>query len=118
MLQALHSIEPRRGLLLATGLLLGVALALAMAGLSWETGALGLGIGLAALVGLAQTRTLTKDQIKTITYKSGMQSGRTLYYDLQLTTTDGKSHSFGKRVPSQPAAQAIADDSSTGGKAR
>jgi len=47
----------RHGLLLAGGLLLGVALAAASAGggLGWEAGAGGLGIGLAALVGLANT---------------------------------------------------------------
>lgn len=45
----------RRGLLLAAGLLLGLAVAFATAGLSWETGAWALGLGLAALVGLAQT---------------------------------------------------------------
>jgi len=47
--------EGRRGLLLASGLLFGFALALAMTGLSWQAGALGLGFALAALVGLAQT---------------------------------------------------------------
>ena len=55
MLQTLGLHEPRRGLLLAAGLLLGLAVALATAGLSWEAGAFGLGLGLAALVGLAQT---------------------------------------------------------------
>jgi hypothetical protein len=47
--------DTSRGLLLAGGLLLGLVLALTTAGLSWESGALGLGLGLAALVGLAQT---------------------------------------------------------------
>ena len=47
--------DASRGVLLAGGLLLGLVLALATAGLSWESGALGLGLGLAALVGLAQT---------------------------------------------------------------
>jgi len=51
----LHLGETRRGLLLAAGLLAGFAVALATAGLSWEAGAAGLGLGLAALVGLAQT---------------------------------------------------------------
>jgi len=46
---------PRRGLLLAFGFLTGLAIALATAGLSWEAGAFGLGLGLAAIVGLAQT---------------------------------------------------------------
>lgn len=55
MIQSLHWGDTRRGALLAAGLLLGLALALATAGLSWQAGALGLGIGLAALVGLAQT---------------------------------------------------------------
>ena len=55
MIGHLHLGETRRGLLLATGLLAGFAAALAMAGLSWEAGAAGLGLGLAALVGLAQT---------------------------------------------------------------
>jgi hypothetical protein len=47
--------EPGRGLLLAGGFLAGLALALATAGLSWEAGAFALGLGLAAIVGLAQT---------------------------------------------------------------
>ena len=47
--------DASRGVLLAGGLLLGLVLALATAGLSWESGALSLGLGLAALVGLAQT---------------------------------------------------------------
>ncbi len=42
-------------MLLAAGLLFGIALALATVGLSWQAGALGLGLALAALVGLAQT---------------------------------------------------------------
>ena len=46
--------DASRGVLLAGGLLLGLVLALAT-GLSWESGALVLGLGLAALVGLAQT---------------------------------------------------------------
>ena len=53
--QALEFNGTRRGLLLTTGLLLGLALALATAGLSWQTGAIGLGLALAALVGIAQT---------------------------------------------------------------
>ena len=44
----------RRGLLVASGLLLGLAIALATAGLSWQTGAIGLGFALATLAGLAQ----------------------------------------------------------------
>ena len=55
MIGHLHLGETRRGLLLAAGLLAGFAVALATAGLSWEAGAAGLGLGLAALVGLAQT---------------------------------------------------------------
>jgi hypothetical protein len=55
MIRALEPADAKRGLLLAGGLLLGLALALATAGVSWETGALGLGFALAALVGLAQT---------------------------------------------------------------
>ena len=56
MLQA-QAFDAARGLLLAAGLLLGLALALTIATseLSWETGAIGLSLGLAALVGLAQT---------------------------------------------------------------
>ena len=55
MIQALRFGDTRRGLLLAAGVALGPAVALATATLSWQAGALGLGIGLAALVGLAQT---------------------------------------------------------------
>ena len=55
MVHALHLVEARRGLPLAAGLLLGLALSLATAGLSWQAGAVGLGLALAALVGLAQT---------------------------------------------------------------
>ena len=55
MLRTLGLYESRRGLVLASGLLLGLTVALATAGLSWEAGAFGLGLGLAALVGLAQT---------------------------------------------------------------
>ena len=45
----------RRGLVLVAGLLLGLALTPTTLGTSWEQIALGLGIGLAAIVGLAQT---------------------------------------------------------------
>ena len=55
MIQSLDLGHARRRLLLAAGLLLGLALAVATAGLSWQTGALGLGLALAALTGLAQT---------------------------------------------------------------
>ena len=55
MIHALNFGDAKRGGLLAAGLLLGLALALATVGLSWQTGALGLGMALAALVGLAQT---------------------------------------------------------------
>ncbi len=51
--QALPS--TKRGLVLVAGLLLGLALTLTTLGTSWEHVALGLGIGLAAIVGLAQT---------------------------------------------------------------
>ena len=47
--------DARRGILLTAGLLLGLAVALATGGLSWQAGAVGLGFALAALVGLAQT---------------------------------------------------------------
>ena len=55
MIEAIDSAHTKHGLLLAIGLLLGLALALATAGLSWEAGAVGLGFALAALAGLAQT---------------------------------------------------------------
>ena len=55
MAHLLHLGDARRGLILAAGLLAGLAVALTTAGFSWQAGAAGLGIGLAALVGLAQT---------------------------------------------------------------
>ena len=55
MIHVLHVDDARRGLLVAGGALLGLVLALATSGLSWETVAAGLGLGLAAIVGLAQT---------------------------------------------------------------
>lgn len=55
MTQARVAQSTRRGLLLVAGLLLGVALSPIALGTSWEPAAFGLGIGLAALVGLAQT---------------------------------------------------------------
>ncbi len=55
MIQTLDFSEARRGLLLAAGLLLGLALSAATVGLSWQAGAFGLCLALAALVGLAQT---------------------------------------------------------------
>lgn len=55
MIRSVDLEHTKRGLLLAAGLALGLALALATAGLSWEAGAAGLGLALAALVGLAQT---------------------------------------------------------------
>jgi hypothetical protein len=55
MIRALDPGDANRGLLLGAGLLLGLAVALTTAGLSWEAGAAGLGFALAALVGLAQT---------------------------------------------------------------
>ncbi len=57
MIRALDSERIRRtgrSMLLATGLLAGLALAASTAGLSWETGAVGLGFALAVLAGLAQ----------------------------------------------------------------
>ena len=54
MIQTLDFGSTRRSLLLATGLLLGLALALTTAGLTWQTGAVGLGFALAVLAGLAQ----------------------------------------------------------------
>ena len=47
--------DTRRGLVVIAGALLGLAIALATTVLSWQTGAAVLGLGLAALVGLAQT---------------------------------------------------------------
>jgi hypothetical protein len=55
MLDTLRLEDSRRALLLVAGVLLGLLIALATAGLSWQAGAYGLGIGLAALVGLAQS---------------------------------------------------------------
>ena len=55
MIHVEHFSDARRGLLLAIGLLLGLAVALGTTGLSWQTGALGLGFVLAALAGIAQT---------------------------------------------------------------
>ena len=55
MIGTLNGNDVRRGLLLALGALLGAAAVLATLGVSWETGAAGLGLGLAAIVGLAQT---------------------------------------------------------------
>jgi hypothetical protein len=55
MIRALHPGDSSRRFLLGAGLLLGLALALATAGRSWEAGAVGLGFALATLVGLAQT---------------------------------------------------------------
>ncbi len=55
MIQTIPITETRRRILLAAGLLLGFLLALAAADASWQTGAVGLGFALAALVGLAQT---------------------------------------------------------------
>ena len=50
-----HLGDMRRVLLLAAGLLLGLIVATATVGLSWQAGAVGLGFALAVLVGLAQT---------------------------------------------------------------
>ena len=54
MIQTLDFSSTKRGLLLAAGLLLGLALAFATASLTWQTGAIGLGFALAVLAGLAQ----------------------------------------------------------------
>ena len=43
-----------RGLLLATGLLAGLALVVSTANLHWQTGAAGLGFALAVLAGVVQ----------------------------------------------------------------
>jgi hypothetical protein len=54
-IETLRLDDPRRTLLLAAGVLLGLTVALATAFLPWEDAALALGIGLAAVVGIAQT---------------------------------------------------------------
>lgn len=54
MIRPLAFEHTKRGVLLAAGLLLGLALAAGTAGLSWEAGAVGLGFALAVLAGLAQ----------------------------------------------------------------
>ena len=54
MLRVLEQRVARRGLLLTAGLALGVASALATAGISWQSGAVGIGFALAVLAGLAQ----------------------------------------------------------------
>ena len=54
MIQTFDFSSTKRGLLLAVGLLLGLTLALATAGLTWQAGAVGLGFALAVLAGLAQ----------------------------------------------------------------
>ncbi len=54
MIRVLDVDYTRRGLLLATGLLLGLALAIAMASVSWQAGAVGLGFALAVLAGIVQ----------------------------------------------------------------
>jgi hypothetical protein len=57
MIRTVQLTNARQALLLALGLALGLALASATVRLggSWEAGAAGLGLALAALVGLAQT---------------------------------------------------------------
>ncbi len=55
MIQAPGLTAARHGVLLGAALLLGLGLAAATTGLSWQSGAGGLGLALAALVGLAQT---------------------------------------------------------------
>ena len=54
MLRVLEQRDARRGLLMTAGLALGVALALSTAGVSWQSGAVGIGFALAVLAGLAQ----------------------------------------------------------------
>ncbi len=54
MIRVLDVDFTRRGLLLAAGLLLGPALAIAMASVSWQAGAVGLGFALAVLAGVVQ----------------------------------------------------------------
>ena len=54
MLRVLEQRDVRRGLLMTAGLALGVALALATATVSWQSGAVGIGFALAVLAGLAQ----------------------------------------------------------------
>ena len=54
MIRVLEQWDARRGLLLTTGLALGVAVALATASFSWQSGAVGIGFALAVLAGLAQ----------------------------------------------------------------
>ena len=54
MLRVLEQRDAWRGLLMTAGLALGVTLALATAGVSWQSGAVGIGFALAVLAGLAQ----------------------------------------------------------------
>ncbi len=54
MLRVLEQRDAQRGLLLTAGLALGVTLAVATAGFSWQSGAVGIGFALAVLAGLAQ----------------------------------------------------------------
>ena len=54
MLRVLEQRDARRGLLRTAGRARGVALALATASVSWQTGAVGIGFALAVLAGLAQ----------------------------------------------------------------
>jgi hypothetical protein len=55
MIRAEQLTNARQAVLLVLGVALGLALAAATSDLSWEAGAAGLGLALAALVGLAQT---------------------------------------------------------------
>ena len=54
MRRVLEQRDARRGLLLTAGLALGIALAVATASFSWQSGAVGIGFALAVLAGLAQ----------------------------------------------------------------
>jgi hypothetical protein len=55
MLHTLHTSDAGRAVLLVAGLLMGFGVAFGTMGLSWQTGAIGLGFALAALAGVAQT---------------------------------------------------------------
>jgi hypothetical protein len=46
--------DPRRAVLLASGLLIGAVLVALTASVSWESAAVGLGFAMAALAGIAQ----------------------------------------------------------------
>ncbi len=62
------------------------------------------------LVGCARSRKYSRDQVQEIRVLPGMRSGQTLHYDLELVVTDGSRFRIGRRLPSQAAAMAVADD--------